>query len=285
VVKSGVDVNEQQRKKESYDDVLRIVDDLDARCAQLQEQVGSLRAWLAREAQAIEPHHADDPLLPHQSTQATVERPGWAIRADEARVGGPLLVLVIMVLQALLPASIRPPVLGAVYVVEGALLVLAALPIREERRGWIRPAMIVLTLLIIATTIQIIVRVVHNLASVHTITGRSLLIAGGLTWLIIVCVFALIYWQLDGGGPYKRVLDDDAEMDWRWPQQEDMPPGHLWLPRMTDYVALSFFTSSAFSPTDAMPWTRSAKLLMVLQAFMSFTLAVLIIARAVNTLA
>jgi hypothetical protein len=145
--------------------------------------------------------------------------------------------------------------------------------------------MLGLTLLIIASTFEIIVRVVHNLASIHTITGLRLLVAGGITWLIIVCVFALIYWQLDGGGPYKRVLDDDAEMDWRWPQQEDMPPGHLWLPRMGDYVALSFFTSSAFSPTDAMPWTRSAKLLMAMQAFMSLTLAVLIIARAVNTLA
>jgi hypothetical protein len=278
-------VNEESRKKESYDDVLRIVDDLDARCAQLQAQVGSLRAWLAREAEGIEPHHADDPLLPHHTTQATVERPGWTIRADEARVGAPLLVLSIMVLQALLPASIRPHVLWAVYIVEAALLVLTAFPIREERRRWIRPAMLVLTLLVIATTVEIIFRVVHNLASIHTITGMPLLVAGAVTWLIIVCVFALIYWQLDGGGPYKRVLDDDAEMDWRWPQQEDMPPGHLWLPRMADYAALSFFTSAAFSPTDAMPWTRIAKLLMALQAFMSLTLAVLIIARAVNTLA
>ena len=145
--------------------------------------------------------------------------------------------------------------------------------------------MIVLTLIVIAVTIEVIIRVVHNLASIHTITGLPLLVAGGLTWLMIVCMFALVYWQVDGGGPYKRVLDDDAEMSWRWPQQEDMPPGHLWLPRMVDYIELSFFTSSAFSPTDAMPWTRPAKFLMMLQAFMSFTLAVLIIARAVNTLA
>jgi hypothetical protein len=278
-------VDESARKKESFDDVLRIVDDLDARCAQLQAQVGSLRAWLAREAESIDPHHADDPMLGRPTTQATLERPGWSIRAGETRVGAPLLVLAIMALQALLPSAIRPQLLWAVYVVEGALLVLSALPIREERRGWIRPAMLVLTAVVVATTVETMYRVVRNLATIHTIKGVPLLMAGGLTWLIIVCVFALIYWQLDGGGPYKRVLDDDAEMDWRWPQQEDMPPGHLWLPRITDYVALSFFTSAAFSPTDAMPWTRSAKLLMALQAFMSLTLAVLIIARAVNTIA
>lgn len=271
-------------KREAYDDVLRIVDDLDARCAQLQAQVANLRGWLANEAAQLEPHHADDPLLAGSTTQATVERPGWRINPDEARIGAPLLVLSIMVLQVLLPAAVKPHLLWAVLAIEAFLLVLTALPVREERRGWVRPLLIALTAIVVATTVEVIVRVVHNLTSIHTLTGMPLLIGGALTWLIIVCVFALVYWQVDGGGPYRRVLDDDAMMSWRWPQQEDMPPGHLWLPRMVDYVELSFFTSAAFSPTDAMPWTRSAKFLMMLQALMSLTLAVLIIARAVNTL-
>ena len=54
-------VTKNPRDRDEYDDVLRIVDDLDARCAELQAQVGSLRAWLSREAQQIDPHHADDP--------------------------------------------------------------------------------------------------------------------------------------------------------------------------------------------------------------------------------
>ncbi len=277
-------MNDHARDPEAYDDVLRIVDDLDARCAELQQQVAGLRAWLARQAATLDPHHDDDLLLAAPTTQATVERPAWYPNVNEGRIGAPLLVLSIMVLQVLLPSTIKPHVLWLVLAVEAVLLVLTALPIREERRRWVRPLTLGITLLVIATTVEIIFRVVDNLARVHTITGTPLLTAGALTWLIIVAVFALIYWQLDGGGPYKRVLDDDAEMDWRWPQQEDMPPGHLWLPRMADYAALSFFTSAAFSPTDAMPWTRPAKLLMALQAFMSLTLAVLIIARAVNTL-
>jgi len=271
--------------RNKYVDVLRIVDDLDARAASLQEQISSLREWLAREADLIDPNHSSSPLLGGPSSMATVERRGWFINPNEGRIGAPLLVIAIMGLQALLPTSVRPHALWTVYIVEVALLILAALPVREERRAWVRPSMIVLTLLVIAATVEVIFRVVHNLASIHTLGGNTLLLAGALTWLIIVAVFALIYWQVDGGGPYRRYLDDDAEMSWRWPQQEDMPPGHLWLPRMADYAALSFFTSAAFSPTDAMPWTRSAKLLMSLQSFMSLTLGVLIIARAVNTLA
>ena len=278
-------MNDHDHDKEAYDDVLRIVDDLDHRMAELQLQLGGLRAWLSERASARDPHHSHDPLLPAPEATTTVAQPSWYQGMDGARIGASLLVLAIMVLQALLPASIRPHALWVVYIIEGALLVLAGLPIREERRGWIRPTMIVLTLLVIASAAEVIFRVVHNLVSLHTLNGLALLRAGAVTWLIIVAVFALIYWQVDGGGPYERVLDDDAHMDWRWPQQESMPPGHLWLPRMGDYAALSFFTSAAYSPTDAMPWTRSAKGLMALQAFMSLWLGILIIARAVNTIA
>ena len=40
----------------------------------------------------------------------------------------------------------------------------------------------------------------------------------------------------------------------------------------------------AFSPTDAMPLTQRAKLLMVFQAFAGFVILALVIARAVSLL-
>ena len=51
-----------------------------------------------------------------------------------------------------------------------------------------------------------------------------------------------------------------------------------------DYLYLSFTNATAFSPTDVMPLTRWAKFAMMLESALSLTLAVLVIARAVNIL-
>ena len=45
----------------------------------------------------------------------------------------------------------------------------------------------------------------------------------------------------------------------------DLPHYESWLPRYTDYLYLAFTTSFAFSPTDTLPLTRRAKMLMLLQ--------------------
>ena len=57
-----------------------------------------------------------------------------------------------------------------------------------------------------------------------------------------------------------------------------------WHPRFADYLYLSFTNASAFSPTDTMPLTRWAKLLMLLQASVSIMTLLLVAARAVNIL-
>ena len=57
-----------------------------------------------------------------------------------------------------------------------------------------------------------------------------------------------------------------------------------WHPRFVDYLYLSFTNASAFSPTDTLPLTRWAKLLMLLQSSVSIVTVVLVAARAVNML-
>ena len=57
-----------------------------------------------------------------------------------------------------------------------------------------------------------------------------------------------------------------------------------WHPRFADYLYLSFTNSSAFSPTDTMPLTRWAKLLMMLESVISILTLLLVAARAVNIL-
>jgi uncharacterized membrane protein len=57
-----------------------------------------------------------------------------------------------------------------------------------------------------------------------------------------------------------------------------------WSPGFVDYLFLAFNTSTAFSPTDSPVLSRWAKVLMMLQALISFATVVLLAARAVNIL-
>jgi hypothetical protein len=51
-----------------------------------------------------------------------------------------------------------------------------------------------------------------------------------------------------------------------------------------DYLFTSYTNASAFSPTDVMPLTRWAKMLMMIQSATSLITVGLVIARAVNIL-
>ena len=57
-----------------------------------------------------------------------------------------------------------------------------------------------------------------------------------------------------------------------------------WVPVFVDYLALSGTTATAFSPTDTMPLTSRAKLLMLVQSLISLIVIGLVAARAVNIL-
>ena len=116
-------------------------------------------------------------------------------------------------------------------------------------------------------------------------SGRELL-AGALTvWLSDVVVFALVFWELDRGGPRRREVDGGDTPDFLFPQMTDakeLMPG--WQPAFSDYLYCSSTNATAFSPTDTMPLTGTAKLLMSSQSLSSFVLVVLVTARAVNIL-
>ena len=57
-----------------------------------------------------------------------------------------------------------------------------------------------------------------------------------------------------------------------------------WRPEFVDYLYVSFTNAAAFSPTDTMPLSRWAKVLMLVQSAISLALAVMVVARAVNIL-
>ena len=117
--------------------------------------------------------------------------------------------------------------------------------------------------------------------------GPSVLLVAFEVWITNVIAFAILYWELDDGGPVaRRVLgtNDEAPQDFLFPQQgvERLAAG--WKPVFFDYVTFSLSTMMAFSPTDVMPLTTKAKALMAYEALTGFVLLALVISRAVNIL-
>jgi hypothetical protein len=55
-----------------------------------------------------------------------------------------------------------------------------------------------------------------------------------------------------------------------------------WYPHLIDYIYVSFTNSIAFSPTDTLPLTRRAKMLMLAESAISAVTVLLVAARAVN---
>jgi len=123
----------------------------------------------------------------------------------------------------------------------------------------------------------------------HKLEPVQLLRSAGSLWIGNVLVFAVWYWRLDAGGPYKRAKTISHEKGaFLFPQMamhsESPSKPDSWHPHFIDYLFLSFNTSTALSPTDTQVLSRWAKVLMMLQSAISLTVVVLLAARAVNIL-
>ncbi|HEY5991652.1 MAG TPA: hypothetical protein VIU10_03660 [Candidatus Udaeobacter sp.] len=125
----------------------------------------------------------------------------------------------------------------------------------------------------------------------HRESPLQLLRSGGLLWLTNVIVFALWYWRLDGGGPVLRHKQNKfGSTSFLFPQMQ-IPHDERaqfacarWRPRFVDYLFVAFTQSSTFGPTDAPLLARWAKVLAMCQIFISLSIIILIISRAVGVL-
>ncbi|MBF6614749.1 MAG: hypothetical protein IVW55_16685 [Chloroflexi bacterium] len=99
-------------------------------------------------------------------------------------------------------------------------------------------------------------------------------------------VFALWYWRFDRGGPGEQIWPWHRRPDFAFPQMTistDMVAEH-WTPSCIDYLYLSFTNATAFSPTNTLPLTSWAKMLMLIQSAISLLTVALVASRAVNIL-
>lgn len=201
---------------------------------------------------------------------------------------------------ALLPTDL---LLGPRFVIpalEVALLIalVAANPRRMTRQTrWSRIASIFQALVVIVTN-MVALGMLVDAATESSTPGGALLLAAIQVWVTNVIGFALLYWELDRGGPVARWAVPRSRMqpaDWRFSQDENhdavtevaaSSSGVAgWVPTFTDYAYLSLTNSSAFSPTDTMPLSTRGKFLMGVQATAALLTSLMVIARAVGSFA
>jgi uncharacterized membrane protein len=211
--------------------------------------------------------------------------------ASEPRWPSVVAVLVAVALSSSLPSTMSthsafPPLLEVcVPLLALALLVplAVAAPSRHVNESPLRrTAAIALTAMLSAANVFALALLVHQLFH-GRITGAHLLLAAGQIWVTNVIAFALWYWELDGGGPPRRLADGTAARDFAFVQMTAPSVGiRDWRPGFVDYLYLSFTNSSAFSASDTLPLTPLAKLLMLMQSVISIVTVILVAARAVN---
>ncbi len=208
--------------------------------------------------------------------------------APEQRWPVSFVVLVVIVLQFLLPKSLSLNIQPEICLVEAllALTIFAMSPLHiatdHKSARWLGIALTsVMTASNVASAVQLVQRLIDGTIKSPT----NLLEFGGSIWLTNIVVFGLWYWEFDRGGPGDRAKAIDPYPDFLFPQMTDpnyAPPE--WAPTFFDYLFTSYTNASAFSPTDVMPLTRWAKMLMMLQSATSLITVGLVIARAVNIL-
>jgi hypothetical protein len=130
-----------------------------------------------------------------------------------------------------------------------------------------------------------LIALIGSLLMGHVDNGAELLYKGVTIWTTNMISFGLWYWIFDRGGPVRRREPNPRPPDFQFPQMENPTLAEPdWHPRLFDYIYVSYTNSIAFSPTDAMPLTRPAKLLMLVQSSASAITVLLVAARGVNIL-
>jgi uncharacterized membrane protein len=146
---------------------------------------------------------------------------------------------------------------------------------------------------IVSVVLLINILINSHLKEHAELSAAELLHYGAQIWMTNIIVFALWFWELDSKGPFyrdqRKSADDFEQPDFLFPQMSldpsrvrGVPPN--WKPQFLDYVYVSFTNALAISPTDTMPLTRTAKMLMLVESLISFVTVALILARSVNIL-
>ncbi len=249
-------------------------------------------------------HHASVAAVRHGVHAAEVEARALARRSEEAagqavlhaahamqepRWPAAIAVVVAILFSTLLPdkLTLGPPFALPIF---EALLLLVLMIVAPQRRpdeaAWHRTLAIGMIAVVNAANIASLGFLISLLFTTHFSSGTRLMLSAALIWVTNVIAFSLWYWELDGGGPHRRIVlraEGGRGSDFLFPQMTTGDPADAdWKPEFLDYLFVSFTTATAFSPTDTMPLSRWAKSLMMIESLTALTTIGLLAARAVN---
>jgi hypothetical protein len=221
---------------------------------------------------------------------SSVRVPAWRRETEgESRIPVAAAIAVAIALQAVLPdrLGIRPRWL--LPALEGAVFVglTAYNPLRLARSHPLaRYASLFLTMLMTVANAVSAGLLIHSILGRHGNTDPTALLGSGAAiYLTNIVAFGLWYWEFDRGGPFARASARDPHPDFLFPQMTNPDlADDDWEPWFLDYLYVSFTNATAFSPTDTMPLSRWAKMLMAVQSGIALSALALVVARAVNVL-
>lgn len=161
------------------------------------------------------------------------------------------------------------------------LVILIALWVLGRKRALMRA-------IVITNALFTVGLLVHAGFLIQVLAGLSSRAVGELIRDVVlmavnnILIFSIWYWIIDPPGVIED-LPDPRPWAFLFPQRGSALPGYeSWIPRYSDYLFLAFTTSFAFSPTDAAPLSRMAKLLMLLQSSVSVITLTGIAGSAIN---
>lgn len=228
----------------------------------------------------------------HLASGAEHRIPSWLRPGDpESRLPVLTALIVAITLQLLISKAYtlvpRWPLITAEVLLLAVLVVLN--PIRLTRSTLLGKyaTWVLLGAITVDNTLSAIVLNASIISGDVSNDAALLLGSGAAIFVTNIIAFGIWYWELDRGGPFARREGTRPYPDFLFPQMDPdtaklAKPG--WRPTFVDYLYVSITNVVAFSPTDTMPLSRWAKMMMTVQAMVALTTVGLVIARAVNVL-
>lgn len=211
------------------------------------------------------------------------------------RATAALMVLVAIAVQLIIPQRLVVGPVLFIPLLESVLLVTLVIGrsrIRDPHHGGLRAVALVLATVMVIATVLATVRLVEMVVTGQTgVTPVDLIRAGTGIWITNVIAFAILYWEIDLGGPARRAFLETGHAvgapptpDFLFPQYDSTRTPHDWQPTAADYLYTSFTNATAFSPTDTMPTGHRAKAMMATQSAVALITMAFLFARAINTM-
>jgi hypothetical protein len=215
-----------------------------------------------------------------QQLQSSKLEPRWPI----------VLTAMVVYASAQLPGRVKVfPHWAVVLLVASLIVPMVGVHVAPAKQRWLKleKAAIALFLAVAAFGIVLDLKDLFHamLQPPAGLTGIELLNSSMSLWASNVLMFSVAYWWIDRGGAESRVSGSQQMPDWHFPR-EDVGPASVppWQPTYVDYLFLAFCTATSFGPTEAMPMTPRAKLLMMAESLISLVTVLAIASRAIGLL-